>query len=232
MPVSDQSEKTDDVAVSLQIYVARSECALPANLEHDYLAMLSADSRASIIRFARWQDRQAALFGKLLLLKVVQTQYPDTWLQKLHSLERNHYGKPFFQAGPEFSLSHSGSLVILVVSDDIAVGVDIEKIEPVDVDDFSQHLPEIVTLFAQHPEDYATTLFFDCWTQKEAVLKGAGVGLSVPLTDVVINGTTASLHDTTWHISRLGIDKQYSCHVATRQPLQQLAVEHIDLMRF
>ena len=98
--------------------------------------MMPSGIRASILRYKRWQDRQATLFGKLLLLRVLRMKFHDAGMQKFQSLEITRYGKPFIPGGPEFSISHSGDAVVLAVTDAGAVGVDIEKIRTVNIEDY------------------------------------------------------------------------------------------------
>jgi 4'-phosphopantetheinyl transferase len=186
--------------------------------------------RASIPRYNRWQDRQATLFGKLLLLRVLRMKFHDTGMQKFQSLEITRYGKPFIPGGPEFSISHSGEMVVLAVIQSGAIGIDIEKIRTVNIEDYSRYLPEVANLHEKYDIDRVNDIFFDCWTKKEAVLKGYGQGLLAPLEQVAIKEGTAFFCETTWFIKKLLIDSGYCCHVATDQRLEHVAVENVNLM--
>jgi 4'-phosphopantetheinyl transferase len=215
---------------SLQIYFTRSGNAVACSLEQDYLATMPPGVRASILRYKRWQDRQATLFGKLLLLRALRTTFHDTKMQKFQSLEVTQDGKPFILGGPEFNISHSGEMVVLAVIQSGVVGIDIEKIRAVNIEDFSRYVPEVANLHEKYDADHVNNLFFDCWTQKEAVLKGAGKGLLAPLEKVTIKEGAALFHETTWFIKKLPIDEGYCCHVATDQPLGHVAIEGVNLM--
>jgi 4'-phosphopantetheinyl transferase len=215
---------------SVQIYVARSESVVSGSLEHEYLALMPPGIRPFILRYHRWQDRQATLFGKLLLLRALWIEFRDTGTQKFQSLDVTRYGKPFIPGGPEFNISHSEEMVVLAVRRQGEVGIDIEKIRTVNIADFSRYLPEIADLHQKHDGNHAHSLFFDCWTQKEAVLKGYGKGLLAPLEQVAIQQGTALVYDTTWFIKKMPIDDGYCCHVATDKRLEHATVEHVNLM--
>jgi 4'-phosphopantetheinyl transferase len=219
--------------ISLQIYFARSERAVSASLEHEYLAMMPLRIRESIPGYKRWQDRQATLFGKLLLLRALRIKFhdDDIGMQKFQLLEETADGKPSIPGGPEFNISHSGEMVVLAVTQSGPVGIDIEKIRAVNIGDFSQYVPEVANLHEKYDADQANNLFFDCWTKKEAVLKGAGLGLLAPLEQVVINGDMALFCKATWFIKKVPIDEKYCCHIATDRLLAHVAVERVNLMK-
>lgn len=215
----------------VRIYWTRFEEAVSSGLEREYCAMMPERVRAAARTYVRWQDRQATLFGKLLLLKGLRALLPaGDWLGRFQALEVTPSGKPFIPGGPEFSISHSGEMVVVALSQSGEVGIDIEKIRAIEVDDFSNYVPEIAGLKGKLGDDQLSTIFFDCWTRKEAVLKGYGSGLSVPLDQVVIQGDMAHLHDTAWFIHKIVPDQAYCCHVATRQPLRRVDLEHTDFM--
>lgn len=217
--------------ISLQIYVARSGSAVSDRLEHGYLAVMPPGIRASILRYKRWQDRQATLFGKLLLMRALRISFHDTGMQKFQLLDVTRDGKPFIPGGPEFNISHAGEMVVLAVTQSGAVGIDIEKIRSVNIEDFSRYVPEIANLHEKYDADHVNNLFFDCWTQKEAVLKGYGKGLLAPLEQVTIKKEgTALFGETTWFIKKLLIDEGYCCHIATDKLLEHVAVERVNLM--
>jgi 4'-phosphopantetheinyl transferase len=216
--------------MDLQIFFTCFAYPLSGSLEQEYLAMMPLGVRASIQRYKRWQDRQATLFGKLLLLRVLWMKFHDAGMQKFQSLEITRYGKPFIPGGPEFSISHSGDAVVLAVTDAGTVGVDIEKIRTVNIEDYSRYLPEVANLHEKYDIDRVNDIFFNCWTQKEAVLKGYGQGLLAPLEQVAFKEGTALLNETTWFIEKLFIDSGYCCHVATDQRLEHVAVENVNLM--
>jgi 4'-phosphopantetheinyl transferase len=122
-------------------------------------------------------------------------------------------------------------MVVVAVTRQGAVGIDVEKIRAITISDFSQYLPEVANLLENNSDEQANVLFFDCWTRKEAVLKGVGTGLLAPLEQVILKENTALFCENTWFLKKLLIDERYCCHVATEQPLEHVTVEYVNLMK-
>jgi 4'-phosphopantetheinyl transferase len=84
----------------------------------------------------------------------------------------------------QFSVSHSSDLAAYAVTAGAPVGVDVERLRPVDEMDavaertFSQR--ECGALRGL-PASLRPAGFFNCWTRKEAYIKALGEGLSYPL---------------------------------------------------
>lgn len=98
----------------------------------------------------------------------------------------NPFGKPYLtEDAPtslHFNLSHSGSFAMLAVSDRFPVGIDIEEIKPLkeEVAGYFFSVREQISL-RKLPTDGYLRGFYRCWTRKEALVKGCGEGLSIPL---------------------------------------------------
>lgn len=217
-------------AGALQVYVARSEYPLPERLEQHYLALMPSSLRASIAGYRRWQDRQATLFGRVLVLKGLRQKYGADAERQLATLALGRHGKPFIADGPEFGISHSGQLIVVAFAERGALGIDVEKIGPVDLDDFAGDLPELASLRGNPDQAAVAALFYTCWTRKEAVLKGCGKGLHVPLSEVIVHDETALHGDTLWYLTRVALDPDYCCHVATDRPPGSMTIDYVDLM--
>jgi 4'-phosphopantetheinyl transferase len=92
----------------------------------------------------------------------------------------------------KFNATHSGNMILVAVSRDGDVGVDVEHLRP---------LPKFQELaeryYCQREIETLNTLahdmkqraFFLAWTRKEALLKGDGKGLTFPLCDVEVTLT-------------------------------------------
>lgn len=85
-----------------------------------------------------------------------------------------------------FNLSHAGEWGLLAVTKGSEIGVDIEVIDPkMDYEKVATHFfsePELDTLQQAIPKRRRRT-FYRIWTRKEASLKKAGTGFSVPQID-------------------------------------------------
>jgi phosphopantetheinyl transferase len=87
-------------------------------------------------------------------------------------------GKPYLTDGSlHFNLSHSGEYAVLAVAGS-DVGVDIEKIT-------SYEKAVAARCFTPAEQEWMMTqgtdsAFFTLWTAKESVMKGSGLGLSLP----------------------------------------------------
>jgi 4'-phosphopantetheinyl transferase len=102
----------------------------------------------------------------------------------------NKFGKPEI-AIPNlfFNLSHSGDFGLLAFSKKVPIGVDLELIRPFDYESIIKTIfsPVEQTLFQTIPDELKTRAFYLLWTQKEALIKGIGKGLSFPLTDFSVS---------------------------------------------
>jgi 4'-phosphopantetheinyl transferase len=109
------------------------------------------------------------------------------------------FGKPFVQSPPSnlhFNLSHSVDLMVVAVSMETPVGVDIEredrelKFWDIAAHYFSQSEQEELAL---RKMDSRQRAFFQIWTAKEAVLKASSLGFSVEPSHVEIGLTPLTL---------------------------------------
>lgn len=98
---------------------------------------------------------------------------------------RNPFGKPALEGSHwSFSLSHSGEFACLAVADGVEVGCDIERHDPaLATRDVAERFftPAEQDALDAFQGDAWTAAFFDCWSRKEAFVKGLGQGLSYPL---------------------------------------------------
>jgi 4'-phosphopantetheinyl transferase len=93
------------------------------------------------------------------------------------------HGRPRLSGtGLHASISHAGKYAAVALSDVAPVGVDIERIGRV------AYAPLIDAVCAAGERRHVTSDadFYTYWTRKESVIKATGVGLSLPMTDVVV----------------------------------------------
>jgi 4'-phosphopantetheinyl transferase len=159
-----------------------------AALLASYRELLSDEERAREGRFLRGQDRQQFLLTRVLV-RTVLSRYvavsPGQW--RFSTLE---HGKPAIendaarQAGLSFNIAHTHGLVVLAVSKERALGVDVERLarKPVSLQIAERYFaPEEVAALVALPREQQMSRFFDYWTLKEAYIKARGMGLAIPL---------------------------------------------------
>lgn len=83
---------------------------------------------------------------------------------------RTEKGKPYFESGPHFSVSHTGDVIVCVFSED-PVGVDCERVRPIDMRVMRRFLS------SDESDPKAQTAL---WTRYESCGKRRGTG--IPLT--------------------------------------------------
>ena len=93
---------------------------------------VSAERRALVERLLRVQDRQAALAAWLLLERALEWRYG---IAEMGPWAREPGGKPFLARHPliHFNLSHTAGVAVCAV-DDRPVGIDVERVVPLDPD--------------------------------------------------------------------------------------------------
>ena len=83
----------------------------------------------------------------------------------------NEHGKPYWENGPYFSISHCKQGIAVAI-DDQPIGIDIEAIRNVDQDLILRTMNE-----EEQKQIHSNRDFTRLWTQKEAIVKAQGVGI-------------------------------------------------------
>ncbi|CAM3130213.1 4'-phosphopantetheinyl transferase superfamily protein [Lactococcus hircilactis] len=118
-------------------------------------------------------------FSKRLLSVAFDYSFSD--IKKGKILKAGYFGKPEFSdiTKEKFSISHSSNLV-LVVKDKDEIGLDIEKIRPLNLNYIKNAFDnEEWEKIEKEREDLRVKMVLQFWTAKEATLKLIGTGLSV-----------------------------------------------------
>ena len=121
-----------------------------------------------------------------LLRKALQDAgMPPENLKELPPVLQTACGKPYFPSLPDFhfNFSDSGRFVVLAVSSEGPVGIDLQQIVPVraGIDRMAARFytkEEAEALSAVSSPAEKERMFFRLWTIKEAYLKFLGIGLS------------------------------------------------------
>ncbi len=155
-------------------------------------AVLSADERDRASRFVYDVHRYRFILRRAWLRRVLAAytgQSADTI-----KLSPGPHGKPELADSPEapdlrFNLSHSDGMALLAVTRGGELGVDIERVRP--LDDLSSMVRNCLSAdeqrdLARLDDDQRTSEFFRYWTCKEAIVKAHGEGLGIPLESVPV----------------------------------------------
>ena len=157
-----------------------------------WYALMSDEKKARVDRFCFDEDKKRTVAGEMLARKMISERCPVVPEDIMFSVSEK--GKPYAEnADVQFNISHSENLVICVVSDK-PVGVDIEKIRPVDLKTVRHFCndSEIEYIFGHSPaaDEFVMTTdegilhrFFELWTRKESYCKYLGEGLTHLLDD-------------------------------------------------
>ena len=213
----------------IEVFVTSFTTELPGPTMERHLDSLPAAMRASILRYKRWQDRHRALLAKLLLRAGLRALgFPAT---ALDSVRLDAHGRPSIGREVDFNISHSERFILCAMAQGQRVGIDIEAIRDIELNDFSAAFSaDQWQAITQAPDPQAA--FFSEWTQKESASKADGRGLSLPLAQIVLHRHTALVDSTIWHLVPLHIHPDYCCHLATDGPLDFRLTElndHCDL---
>lgn len=84
----------------------------------------------------------------------------------------NEHGKPYIEGGPFFSISHCKEAIAVAI-DDQPVGIDVEAIHNVEQDLILRTMNE-----EEQQQIHSNRDFTRLWTQKEAILKMEGTGIT------------------------------------------------------
>jgi phosphopantetheinyl transferase len=168
--------------------------------------------------YAFWKDQLRTEVGLILIQHLLTNAGIDE--QRLQTLTRNRFGKPFLpHHNLDFNVSHSENIVVAAFSTTKSVGIDIEHNRSVDVAAYRSFF---------HPQERsfiesANTLnkFFEVWTKKESLLKARGVGFQVDLATVNIFKSTDEQHY--FHPIQV---PHYTCFVCSTFPCDNVVVDY------
>jgi len=206
------------------IYYATYPMPLPTATFQALLAPLPAYMQKKIGQFRRWEDAHAGLLGKHLLLAALRAcGHPGN----LDQLRYSGFGRPFLEGGIDFNISHAGRMVACIASPEARVGIDVEAVRPISLEDFKGQFSEKEWDAINSAPD-PLKAFYACWTCKEAVLKADGSGLHTPLTSLeVAKKNTVMLDGRQWYVQEINAFRDYACHIATNRRGLEVKVEEI-----
>lgn len=153
-----------------------------------YKNKVDSERLSKITRTQPLKARVRSLLGGYLLQiavkEIAEREYPerknnDTVIDLKYGYNTN--GKPYLLDYPDFhfSLSHSGNVVALAVSDR-EIGLDVQEYVIIKRDlakrFFTEEEQEL--LLKQKDEDSYRKLFFMLWSMKESYIKYTGLGMS------------------------------------------------------
>lgn len=153
-------------------------------------SLLAAPERARVEEVRRPESRRRRTVARgalrIVLARALRTGPHDV------AIEPGEHGKPHVAAPPaelRFSVAHSGDLALIALHPRCAVGVDLERIAE------SGRRRGLARRIAAQSEAAeldrevdarGERALYERWVAKEAILKAAGVGLSLPMDAIVL----------------------------------------------
>jgi 4'-phosphopantetheinyl transferase len=191
------------------------------------LPKFPADYQDKIKRYRRWQDAQLSLLGRIVLFKGIEEIYKHNPHDKV--IKHTKYSKPYFDNDLiQFNISHSGDIVVCALSDEHEIGIDVEIVTDIGIDDFKCQMTEIEwnrIVLSNNIKDS----FFDYWTQKEAVIKAHGHGLSIPLKSFEISDNTTKIDEEKYYLKEMKIDKKYKCYISLKTDISEISIKKYNI---
>jgi 4'-phosphopantetheinyl transferase len=188
----------------------------------EFSALLSAAELQRAARFiaAEHQRRFTVARG---VLRTLLGRYLTCDPREIQFMYTEH-GKPFLaDTDLRFNISHSDEIAVYAFTRTADIGVDIEKVEAIFKADvakrfFSNDEYEILTALFGEAQQRG---FYRIWARKEALIKGIGEGLKIPLDSFSV--TLEDMQQLTfgkagqWFLQSFSVNKEYEAAFAIAQ---------------
>ncbi len=220
----------------VHVYVANlSELNVPTQAEAEEL--LPEAEYLSTQKFVTEALKNNAILTKILTRKIL-AKYLGLHAKAIPIIraefEKPHLAPPYQNF--QFNLSHTKTYFALAITKDTPIGIDIESMSK---------KTDILAISKRffHPEEHEQVLkadnqedcFYRIWTQKEALVKAIGSGISFGLENFCVDATNAKVtsinHDqyqaTDFYSQLMRLpDEHYLC-ITTKKSLDQLKIFNI-----
>ncbi|MCI0476881.1 MAG: 4'-phosphopantetheinyl transferase superfamily protein, partial [Anaerolineales bacterium] len=197
-------------------------------------AVLSSDEQVRAARFHFARDRRRFILTRGMLRHGL-AMYVDQRPQDIR-FEYGAHGKPRLDSDVTFNLAHSHDMVVCAIARGRAIGVDVERTEP--MRDWA-HIATKTFSRAEQDELFALELseqlagFFNGWTRKEAYVKARGDGLAIPLDSFDVSlkpGEPARLLGNRldasevgrWSLAAIGLPQDYVGAIAAQGQIAEI----------
>ena len=125
------------------------------------------------------------------------------------------FNKPYFiNDSLKFNISHSGEIAVCAFSEHSEIGIDIEIMSDIQVNDFKDQMTEYEWKEIMR-SDNSQEAFFTYWARKEAVIKAHGEGLSITLKSFEIISNRTILNEELFYVKEIGIEQGYKCFISS-----------------
>lgn len=207
----------------VEVYAVKIDQIIDATRFNRFMKCIGEEKRERIMRYYRIEDKQRALIGSILTRRLICSKL---LLDNEHLVfDKNEFGKPFLvnDSRIHFNISHSGEWVVCAVHY-LPVGIDIEKIQPLDYQVAERFFSENEYLNLINKEGQAKLdYFYEIWTLKESYIKAVGKGLSIPLESFsfIINEAGINIETATgpekYYFTQYNLDKRYKIAVCAME---------------
>jgi 4'-phosphopantetheinyl transferase len=223
-----------------QVHVWRIALEAPAAQAQDLGHLLTAAEQERASRFRIEEDRCRFQIARAATRRILGT-YLGLAPRNV-GIDLNQFGKPELDASTlpfeqrvHFNVSHSGGWILAAFARSFPVGIDVEQVAAERVAD--DLIAQIMCASERRelqalPREQHVAAFFNCWTSKEAWLKGLGLGLSVPLRAIEVSidpreparliGAPLEHRPGDWQLARIEICAPYAATLAFRAPSAQI----------
>jgi 4'-phosphopantetheinyl transferase len=182
--------------------------------------------KSKILKYRKWQDAQRSILGKLLLLKGLDSLGLNRY--SLRDLLISPLDRPYFDHSFDFNISHAGEYVVCGFSFHGQIGVDVEEMNNIPLEDFTSNFSATewsYILVGNEPMNR----FYNYWTKKEAFLKALGIGLNAPLHEVEVVHNKITWENKDWFLHPIELnDPRHVAHFATEMETPDISIRKID----
>lgn len=207
------------------IYFCRLKKRIPPDIIRVLQKEVPKTVRQRILRYKRWQNRQALLVGRLILKKELMQKGFDE--DCLDNISQDNYGRPSIGQSVDFNISYSFPYIVCVVCDKARVGIDIEKITEIQARNFRNYMAPIEWDMVLAAENKNVALLH-LWTRKEAVCKADGRGLSIPLESINVAKNEVFIDRCQWNLKKINISRNSICHLAYNKTIQEFRISEVN----
>ena len=206
------------------IFHNKINAPLPIEKWTTYFQQMPEDIKERIRRYRKGENKHQLLIGRLLLKEgMSKLGFEDFALQDLYYNEHNC---PLWNPSVNFNIAHSGNIVACAFSKVVAIGLDIERIRKINLNDFDYILNEVDQQNIKNASD-AYQAFFKIWTIKEAITKAKGRGLAIDVQQIYVLDNYAELEGQKWYYQSLNLAKGFAAHIVSEEVLSHLKIKEI-----